>query len=217
MAPFSVDAILRDAKAEITRLRKDLEEARAALEGRPIETAPTDGSWFLIWRDDEGPESCEVGCYDPHLWDTYEPAENGLFRKVSKVVSEWRGFNNFHRATHWMALSLPGPVRASLPLPQEEIGLVHATVEPAANVGAVIGAGCQWQVPEGWQLVPKEPTADMAEVARDWAQHDWKSLGDPKGYLKFYQGIYRAMLRASLPLPQEDASTPSAAPEEENA
>jgi hypothetical protein len=53
------------------------------------------------------------------------------------------------------------------------------------------------QAPDGCVLVPKEPTTDMAEVARDWAQRDWKAFGDPKGYLKYYQGIYRAMLSAA--------------------
>jgi hypothetical protein len=53
-------------------------------------------------------------------------------------------------------------------------------------------------------LVPREPDADMAEVARDWAQRDWNSNGDPKGYLKFYQGIYRAMINA---VPKPDTET----------
>lgn len=69
-----------------------------------ISTAPRDGTWFLICREDEGPESYEVGCFDPQTWSAYEPAENGLYRKVERVVNEWRGFNNFHRATHWTAL-----------------------------------------------------------------------------------------------------------------
>lgn len=69
-----------------------------------ISTAPRNGRWFLICREDEGPESYEVGRFDPQTWSVYEPAENGLYRKVERVVNEWRGFNNFHRATHWTAL-----------------------------------------------------------------------------------------------------------------
>jgi hypothetical protein len=59
----------------------------------------------------------------------------------------------------------------------------------------------QTSIPEGYVLVPREPDADMAEVARDWAQRDWNAFGDPKGYLKFYQGIYRAMINA-VPKPE---------------
>ena len=58
----------------------------------------------------------------------------------------------------------------------------------------------QGGAPEGWRLVPVEPTDDMAEIARDWAQRAWRNGGDPKGYLKFHQGIYRAMLSAA-PMP----------------
>jgi hypothetical protein len=62
------------------------------------------------------------------------------------------------------------------------------------------------QVPDGYVLVPKEPTADMAEVARDWAQRDWQAFGDPKGYLKYYLGIYRAMIAvAPQPTARGDA------------
>jgi hypothetical protein len=41
------------------------------------------------------------------MWDQFVEAENGLYRKVSEPIHEWRGFNNFHRATHWMPLPEP--------------------------------------------------------------------------------------------------------------
>lgn len=74
---------------------------------RPIETAPKDGTWFMIARVDEGFDSYEVGKYDPLTGDYYEPVEGGLFRKVTKPIYDWRGFNNFHRATHWQPLPFP--------------------------------------------------------------------------------------------------------------
>jgi hypothetical protein len=33
--------------------------------------------------------------------------EDDLYRKVEKIAYEWRGFNNMHRATHWMPLPEP--------------------------------------------------------------------------------------------------------------
>lgn len=114
--------------------RRTLSSSSGGEQGwRTIDSAPKDGTWFLICRDDEGPESYEVGCFDPQIWKSYEPAENGLYRQVEKVVDEC-GFNNFHRATHWMPLpSAPGSVPTSL-------------------------AG---QGPDGYMLVPKEPTLEV--------------------------------------------------------
>ncbi|MBL8844749.1 MAG: hypothetical protein JNN24_03165 [Hyphomicrobium zavarzinii] len=91
--------------AEIEALSAAPQPPTVSTQGwQDISTAPRDGRWFLICREDEGPESYEVGCFDPQTWSAYEPAENGLYRKVERVVNEWRGFNNFHRATHWTAL-----------------------------------------------------------------------------------------------------------------
>lgn len=74
---------------------------------QPIETAPKDGTWFLIIRDSDGEESVEVGRYDPYYRDEYIEVEGGLYRKEKQVGYEWSGFNNFHRATHWMPLPKP--------------------------------------------------------------------------------------------------------------
>ena len=69
---------------------------------QPIETAPRDGTWFVICR--AGTPGYEVGCFDPLMFPQYVEAENGLYRKVVQKVYDWTGFNNFHRATHWMPL-----------------------------------------------------------------------------------------------------------------
>lgn len=79
---------------------------------RPIATAPRDGTWFLICRAGEGFDSYEVGCFDPSMHDHFEPAGDGLYRKVQRSIYDWRGFNNFHRATHWMPLPA-APVETS--------------------------------------------------------------------------------------------------------
>jgi hypothetical protein len=76
-----------------------------------ISTAPKDGTWFLICRDDEGFDSYEIGCYEPLTHDRFEPAEGGLYRKVPVKILDHRGFNNFHRATHWMPLPAPPAVK----------------------------------------------------------------------------------------------------------
>jgi hypothetical protein len=78
-------------------------------EWMPIETAPRDGTWFATCRAGE-PDSYEVGRFDPLMWPQYVEAENGLYRKVEHQVYDWMGFNNFHRATHWMPLpGVPAP------------------------------------------------------------------------------------------------------------
>ena len=76
-------------------------------EWQPIATAPKDGTFFIICRAGEGFESYEVGRFDPMLWDSYVEVGDGLYRKECKAVYDWRGFNNMHRATHWMPLPEP--------------------------------------------------------------------------------------------------------------
>lgn len=71
---------------------------------KTIESAPKDGTWFMICRADEGFDSYEIGAYDPLVSSEYEHVGNGLFRRSETIAYEWRGFNNFHRATHWMPL-----------------------------------------------------------------------------------------------------------------
>jgi hypothetical protein len=75
---------------------------------QPIATAPRDGTWFVICVAGE-PGSYEAGCFDPLTWTQYVEAENGLYRRVEEQIYDWVGFNNFHRATHWMPLREPPP------------------------------------------------------------------------------------------------------------
>lgn len=70
---------------------------------QPIETAPRDGTWFVVCRAGE-PDSVEAGCYDPLMHDEYVEAGEGLYRKERRTSYEWTGFNNMHRATHWMPI-----------------------------------------------------------------------------------------------------------------
>lgn len=76
-------------------------------EWKSIESAPRDGTWFLAGRLGDGPESYEIGCYDPLKYEQYEPVEGGLFRKVVTDGYAWRGFDNMHRMTHWQPLPSP--------------------------------------------------------------------------------------------------------------
>jgi hypothetical protein len=74
---------------------------------QPIETAPRDGTWFMVCNADDEYESYEVGRYLP-LWRyKYVEVGDGLFRKERVSDYDWEGFNNFHRATHWMTLPEP--------------------------------------------------------------------------------------------------------------
>lgn len=91
----------------LRKMARNLRAAAATLreaEWRGIETAPKDGSWFMIVREQEGLESCEIGRWEPHFWPRYVEVEGGLFRKEQEQLSEWSRFNNFHRATHWRPL-----------------------------------------------------------------------------------------------------------------
>ena len=83
---------------------------------QPIETAPKDGTWFVICLPGEG---FEIGRFDPTNWTEYVPSEiDGLFRQQERVIYEWGGFNNFQSATHWMPLPAPpatkGPTDADV-------------------------------------------------------------------------------------------------------
>ena len=74
-----------------------------------IGTCPRDGSWFLICNASEGFGSYEVGRYEPTYFHDYIAiaGQNDAYRKVSRKVYDWRGFNNMHRATHWAPLPSP--------------------------------------------------------------------------------------------------------------
>ena len=74
---------------------------------QPIETAPKDGTWFVTCNTND-PDEIEAGCYSATEWQSFKKVEGtDFYQRVSQVVSEWRGFNNFHRATHWMPLPPP--------------------------------------------------------------------------------------------------------------
>ncbi len=77
-------------------------------EWQKIETAPKDGTWFVTCRAGE-PDSYEVGRYEPWLWDRFVPVGDGLYRVEKEKLYDWRGFNNFPRATHWMTLLAQPP------------------------------------------------------------------------------------------------------------
>lgn len=74
---------------------------------QPIETAPRDGSTFVTMNSKASQPEFEVGRYDPLPWDTFVPVGDGLYRIEKTIATEWRGFDNFHRATHWTPLPAP--------------------------------------------------------------------------------------------------------------
>ena len=79
--------------------------ARLVAVWQPIETAPKDGTWFVICLRGEG---FEIGRFEPTKRTEYVPSEiDGLFRQQERVIYEWGGFNNFHHATHWMPIPAP--------------------------------------------------------------------------------------------------------------
>jgi hypothetical protein len=77
-------------------------------EWKTIESAPKDGTWFLICKAGEGVESYEVGCFEEMQWPEYVEVGDGLYRKEMRARGyPWKGFSNFHRATHWTELPAP--------------------------------------------------------------------------------------------------------------
>lgn len=92
------------AEAERDALQAEVDRLRAAQAWQPIETAPKDGTWFVIWTHGEP----EVGRYNPVKSAKYEPVDGTDFYKKSEFcVYDWDGFNNFGNASHWMPLPTP--------------------------------------------------------------------------------------------------------------
>ena len=88
----------------------DVQYIRADLvpQWQDIETAPKDGQWFLTARFIDGCEAeYEVGAYDPSIHRSFNERPDGLFEAKDTQIYDWRGFNSFNRATHWMPLPTP--------------------------------------------------------------------------------------------------------------
>lgn len=81
---------------------------------------------------------------------------------------------------------------------RREIERLKAAAQPAPSQGDA--------VPDGWQLVPKEPTQEMHNAARDWSVAKY---GIGVG-IDGSDGCYRAML-AGAPNPPTDATRQSSA------
>jgi hypothetical protein len=84
--------------------------------------------------------------------------------------------------------------------PDARMAIVHCYRDADAVLALSRTAGQEWRVPEGWQLVPKEPTDEMitaARVVRDTALSDLNSIA-----------TYHAMLAACPAPPVEPKETP---------
>jgi hypothetical protein len=98
---------LKQADARANIIRTAFASSREEGPGwQPIETAPRDGSWFVICREDET-DFFEVGNYETMMGYSYEEVNEGLYRRREFFITEWGSFSNFHRATHWRPLPAP--------------------------------------------------------------------------------------------------------------
>jgi hypothetical protein len=101
-------AIRADAAAEITRLRKERDEARAAITWRPIETAPKDGTHVFLYVPGDSLYPT-VGHYDTREYFMKE------YGDADYMDEGWRwsyGYPaDFHddalEPTRWMPLPTP--------------------------------------------------------------------------------------------------------------
>jgi hypothetical protein len=91
-----------EAAAEITRLRKERDEARAAMAWQPIKTAPKDGTLILIYDPTVRPYwphslSVDVVCWDD-VWEGGNTWRSSGYTDYA---------NTYPAATHWMPLPEP--------------------------------------------------------------------------------------------------------------
>lgn len=71
--------------------------------------------------------------------------------------------------------------------------------ECADKIAVLIEATPPAPAPDGWVMVPREPTEAMHDAARDWSA---KKYGKPIG-LDASDGCYRAMIAAAPAAPTE--------------
>lgn len=85
---------------------------------QPIETAPKDGTYIILygsfarWGSPEKPFAWMTNWqqYETRGDASYEPAGDGLYRKVEAKRAGWSGEMNFV-ATHWMPMPDPPTVQ----------------------------------------------------------------------------------------------------------
>lgn len=106
-------------------------------------------------------------------------------------------------ATTADGIPLAGPSQNNPPLASPQLGEAEAKdtrtmQERLESVGYTFTS----LVPEGWVLVPREPTKAMFNAARDY----WKSVNAPSAAWPCGEamGIYAAMIAAASPPPEGD-------------
>jgi len=100
-----VDGVIRHAGIAAVNDALEAAEQSDVTAWQPIETAPKDGTKFLIVRAEEG-EEIEICHWCEIERSHFEEIDGGLFRKVQdEPMRFWNG--NGHRATHWMPLPAP--------------------------------------------------------------------------------------------------------------
>lgn len=99
--------IAKEAAAEIIRLRKERDEARAAMAWQPIETAPKDETEILVgkyingeWRVCQS-AWCHFPGHDNHV-QGYEPDVWWWH-----IDADWGGITDDEGPAHWMPLTPP--------------------------------------------------------------------------------------------------------------
>ena len=92
-------------------------------EWQPIETAPKDGSYVLVFipesiQSTAAPKPLiEMARWVTESWDHWEPDGRDKMFRVSEDCSHW---SNYEPATHWMPLPDPPVTSESTPKPTTE-------------------------------------------------------------------------------------------------
>ena len=124
------DIVWRVGGEVIDELRAALPVSAVPVSGwRPIESAPRDGTWILIWHKNQWGNRPGISVAEPHVEYDF-PKDDASERLTWKNEA---GFYQIH-ATHWQPLPSPPGEQAAVPVDGGGGSLRDQALEEAAKV-----------------------------------------------------------------------------------